>query len=185
MNEPMIPAILGNLLGRFPPQRRSIWAYRAVSRAYLCAHARTYHLIHKLQPLAPDGNPSRVGVAMAYPWIEPWNSPGPAGWYERFATFMAQRASFGGRDHTILGYYHWSFVDNFEWREGFAKRFGLIAVRHDDPDLTRAPRRSAYLFSEIAQKNAVTRATVEAFAPQAVAAVFGTAAALHQKGHTL
>jgi beta-glucosidase/6-phospho-beta-glucosidase/beta-galactosidase len=73
----------------------------------------------------------------------------------------------------ILGYYHWSFIDNFEWREGFAKRFGLIAVRHDDPALTRAPRRSAYLYSEIAQKNAVTRETVEAYAPQAVATVFG------------
>jgi beta-glucosidase len=108
MNEPMVPAILGNLLGQFPPQRRSLRAYRAVSRSYLRAHAGTYHLIHKLHPLAPDGTRSMVGVAMAYPWIEPWNSPGPAGWYERFAAFIARRAAFEGWDHTICtGKPHW------------------------------------------------------------------------------
>jgi beta-glucosidase len=64
-------------------------------------------------------------------------------------------------------------LDNFEWREGFSKRFGLVAVQHDDPDLMRAPRRSAYLYSEIAQKNAVTKEIVEEYAPQAVTTVFG------------
>src|SRR5664279_6618707 len=39
MNEPMVPAILGNVLGKFPPQRHSIRAYRAVSRSLLRAHA--------------------------------------------------------------------------------------------------------------------------------------------------
>jgi len=108
MNEPMVPAIMGNLLGRFPPQRRSVRAYRAVSRAYLRAHAGTYRLIHKVQPLAPDGTRSMVGVAMAYPWIEPWNSPGPAGSYERFAAFIARRTAFEGWDHTIrTGKPHW------------------------------------------------------------------------------
>jgi beta-glucosidase len=300
----MVPAVMGNLLGHFPPQRHSIKAYRTVSRSLLRAHAGTYHLIHKMQPLAPDGTLSKVGVAMAYPWIEPWNSPGLASWYERFAVFIARRLASVGWDYTIqtgkphwihggpaipgiqnsydycginyytraslkadrrkcghywiddtqapegikvtqmgwqiypeglyrtlravwkrfgkpilitengiaddtddqrpcyivehlaqvhralqegipiLGYFHWSFLDNFEWREGFAKRFGLVSVRHDDPDLTRTPRRSAYLYSEIAQKNALTKEIVEVYAPQAVATVFGTADPRHLKGDT-
>jgi beta-glucosidase/6-phospho-beta-glucosidase/beta-galactosidase len=65
MNEPMVPAILGNVLGQFPPQRRSLRAYRAVSRSYLRAHAGTYHPIRKMHLLAPDGTRSMVGVAMA------------------------------------------------------------------------------------------------------------------------
>lgn len=73
----------------------------------------------------------------------------------------------------ILGYCHWSFLDNFEWQAGFAKRFGLIAVQHDDPGLLRVPRPSAYLYSEIAKQNAITREMVETHAPDLVATIFG------------
>ena len=34
----------------------------------------------------------------------------------------------------ILGYYYWSFLDNFEWIYGYKPRFGLIEVNRDTLD---------------------------------------------------
>ena len=40
----------------------------------------------------------------------------------------------------VRGYFVWSLLDNFEWAEGFAKRFGLIYV--DYPTQRRIPKLS-------------------------------------------
>jgi beta-glucosidase len=53
----------------------------------------------------------------------------------------------------VQGYFHWSFIDNFEWKEGFEMKFGLVEVDPDDADLTRQPRSSAALFSRIIRNN--------------------------------
>jgi len=42
----------------------------------------------------------------------------------------------------VHGYIHWSLLDNFEWTDGFAKRFGLVAV--DRVTFERRPKPSAY-----------------------------------------
>ncbi|HMY46325.1 MAG TPA: family 1 glycosylhydrolase [Leptospiraceae bacterium] len=47
----------------------------------------------------------------------------------------------------IDGYYHWSFMDNFEWAEGYTARFGLVEV--DFKTMQRKPRASARIFSKI------------------------------------
>jgi len=64
--------------------------------------------------------------------------------------------------HPVMGYYHWTLVDNFEWAEGWTLRFGLIAL--DPQTQTRTPRRSADLYAEIVQANAITPHTIDAYA---------------------
>ncbi len=51
----------------------------------------------------------------------------------------------------IQGYLHWSLLDNFEWRDGFDPRFGLIAV--DYHTMKRTPRASASVYQKIIAHN--------------------------------
>jgi beta-glucosidase len=81
---------------------------------------------------------------------------------------QVQRAIAEGVD--VRGYYHWSFTDNFEWAEGWALRFGLVAL--DEKNQERLPRPSARLFTEIIQANAITPDLVQAYAPEVVDDIF-------------
>ena len=53
----------------------------------------------------------------------------------------------------VLGYCHWSLMDNFEWIFGYAYQFGLHEV--DRETFARTPKRSAAVYAEIARANAV------------------------------
>jgi beta-glucosidase len=53
----------------------------------------------------------------------------------------------------VRGYFHWSLVDNFEWAEGWAPRFGLYAL--DQATQRRTPRPSAALYAEVCRSNSV------------------------------
>ncbi|KAK9042668.1 hypothetical protein V6N11_017734 [Hibiscus sabdariffa] len=46
----------------------------------------------------------------------------------------------------VRGYFAWSLLDNFEWGQGYTKRFGLVYVDYKN-GLTRHPKSSAYWFS--------------------------------------
>ena len=81
---------------------------------------------------------------------------------------QVQRAISEGAD--VRGYYYWSFTDNFEWAEGWALRFGLVALDHRTQ--IRTPRPSARLFSRIISANAVTREMVVAYAPELLSEIF-------------
>jgi beta-glucosidase len=45
----------------------------------------------------------------------------------------------------VRGYFAWSLLDNFEWGQGYTKRFGLVYVDYKN-GLSRHPKSSAYWF---------------------------------------
>ncbi|HZG87994.1 glycoside hydrolase family 1 protein [Paenibacillus sp.] len=51
----------------------------------------------------------------------------------------------------VIGYLHWSLLDNFEWQLGFSKRFGLIGV--DRSTQQRNPKPSASYLGHVAKSN--------------------------------
>ncbi|GAA3571366.1 GH1 family beta-glucosidase [Amycolatopsis ultiminotia] len=54
----------------------------------------------------------------------------------------------------LRGYFYWSLLDNFEWAEGYAKRFGLVHV--DYQTQRRTPKRSARWYANVIARNAVS-----------------------------
>ena len=60
------------------------------------------------------------------------------------------------RGARVIGYLHWSLMDNFEWADGFRPRFGLYGVDFADPERPRARRPSAELYARIIRANAIT-----------------------------
>lgn len=53
-----------------------------------------------------------------------------------------ERAANDGVD--IRGYFAWSFMDNFEWSEGYGPRFGIVYTDYET--MERIPKESAYWY---------------------------------------
>ena len=51
----------------------------------------------------------------------------------------------------LAGYMVWSMLDNFEWAEGYAKRFGLVWVDYDTQE--RIPKESALWYKDVIANN--------------------------------
>lgn len=51
----------------------------------------------------------------------------------------------------VKGYFHWSLLDNFEWKSGYQKRFGMIYV--DYTTQKRTLKRSAEWYKEVIASN--------------------------------
>jgi beta-glucosidase len=55
--------------------------------------------------------------------------------------------------YPIKGYFLWSLMDNYEWADGYSKRFGIHYV--DFKTQKRTPKLSAEWYKEVIAKNAV------------------------------
>jgi beta-glucosidase len=63
---------------------------------------------------------------------------------EKYLQAVAQARQDGAN---VQGYFAWSLMDNLEWSEGFAKRFGLVHV--DYATQTRTPKASYYWYQKV------------------------------------
>jgi beta-glucosidase len=69
--------------------------------------------------------------------------------YLRSHVAAAEAAIAGGAP--LHGYYAWSLMDNFEWADGYGKRFGLVYV--DYATQRRIPKDSARFWGDVARRN--------------------------------
>jgi len=53
----------------------------------------------------------------------------------------------------LRGYFAWSLLDNFEWAEGYSKRFGLVYMNYET--LERIPKDSFYFFQHVIANGAI------------------------------
>lgn len=93
------------------------------------------------------------------------------GFYQGYLDNLCLAKSVDGVN--VKNYYAWSLMDNFEWRDGFSKRFGMVYV--DLKTLNRYPKGTALWLS----KHFFTSGLPQAVASTATApAAAGTKAAL-------
>jgi len=62
----------------------------------------------------------------------------------------ASRAIASGVD--LRGYFVWSLLDNFEWAEGYSKRFGIVYVDYRTQE--RIPKLSARWYRDLVSQHA-------------------------------
>jgi len=67
-----------------------------------------------------------------------------------YLTHLHRAASEG---YPIKGYFLWSLLDNYEWADGYSKRFGIHYV--DFKTQARTPKLSAEWYREVISRNAV------------------------------
>uniref|UniRef100_A0A3P8SA68 Lactase n=1 Tax=Amphiprion percula TaxID=161767 RepID=A0A3P8SA68_AMPPE len=72
-------------------------------------------------------------------------------YYENYINQGLKARVLDGAD--LRGYTAWSLMDNFEWAEGYAERFGLFFVNRSDPALPRIPKMSASYYTSIINCN--------------------------------
>jgi beta-glucosidase len=281
INEPNVPALLGYLLGEYPPGKKDLNAAQKVLVNFARAHAYAFHRIKEIQPEA------RVGFAHAYRGFSPRNKTNPLDrlaaklhhqvwndFYPRLLTDGKARllnktveipeakntqdffglnyytsedvwfdlsagsddiyssrgfpsdavlspngmlASTPGKffeaikwslqfgvpviitengtedeedsfrreymashihqlwhavnfNYPIKGYFAWSLVDNFEWNEGWTRRFGMWELDTESQERTRRP--SADLYASICRENGLTSEMVRQYAPGLFSQIF-------------
>ncbi|MFJ7142762.1 glycoside hydrolase family 1 protein [Pseudomonas protegens] len=104
---------------------------------------------------APELYVTETGFAMADP--QPRD-----GWVDdpqriaHLASYLKAAQAAHAQGVRLKGLFYWSATDNWEWAQGFAKRFGLIHV--DRKTLARTPKRSLGYFADCIRHNAALEA---------------------------
>jgi beta-glucosidase len=80
------------------------------------------------------------------------------------STHLDALADAIGAGAPVEGYVVWSLLDNFEWAQGYAKRFGIVAV--DPATLARTPKASARWYAGTIARAAATRSARVDRSPQ-------------------
>lgn len=65
-----------------------------------------------------------------------------------YTDYLAAMQRSMAKGTQVFGYYAWSFMDNFEWADGYSKRFGVTYVDYTSPTLERYPKDSARYLSD-------------------------------------
>jgi beta-glucosidase len=65
--------------------------------------------------------------------------------------YLRQLLRAAGEGVPVAGYFHWSFLDNFEWAKGYDDRFGLVYVDYETQE--RLPKDSAVWFKAAMEAN--------------------------------
>lgn len=63
------------------------------------------------------------------------------------ARYLQALARAAGEGVPVMGYLHWSLLDNFEWQEGYTQRFGMVFV--DFPTGKRILKDSARWYAKV------------------------------------
>jgi beta-glucosidase len=71
--------------------------------------------------------------------------------YLRNYLIALHRAVAEGYD--VRGYFLWSILDNFEWAEGYGKRFGIVRINYATQE--RTPKLSAHWYSQVVRANRI------------------------------
>jgi beta-glucosidase len=72
--------------------------------------------------------------------------------------------------YPVMGYYHWSLIDNFEWDRGWTQRFGLVEL--DVETQARQLRPSAQLYREICRSGSLNSDMAARYAPDLLPILF-------------
>jgi beta-glucosidase len=67
--------------------------------------------------------------------------------------YMAQLQRAVSEGVPVKGYFLWSLLDNFEWADGYGKRFGIVYV--DFKTQKRSPKLSYAYYKDVVRRNAL------------------------------
>lgn len=67
--------------------------------------------------------------------------------------YLGQFRRAAAEGYPLKGYFLWSLMDNFEWADGYGKRFGIHHV--DFATQKRTPKLSALWYKELIRRNAL------------------------------